>query len=220
MKYPQLNSSLFERNRKKVMKYLQPNSLVVIHANDQMHRNGDQYFPFRQSSDLFYLTGIDQEKTILTLCPNHPNKDLREILFIIESNEKIAVWEGHKYTKDEAERTSGIKTIKYISEFNTTFRDLAINTDSIKPYSEHYQKYVKIIQDLTKMVGGIKYKDWKVLDKTNGVSIYVGLDMEYRFEIKNSKTETPIDLTFGKTFRGNKFGKDYLLVASEYRIKY
>ena len=131
MKYPQLNSSLFERNRKKVMKYLQPNSLVVMHSNDQMHRNGDQYFNFRQNSDLFYLTGIDQEKTILTLCPNHPNKDLREILFILESNEKIAIWEGHKYTKEETEKTSGIKTIKYITEFETTFRNLAINADSI-----------------------------------------------------------------------------------------
>ncbi len=131
MKYPQLNNSLFERNRKKVVKFLQPNSLVVVHSNDQMYRNGDQYFPFRQGSDLFYLTGIDQEKTILTLCPNHPNKELREILFIIESNEKIAVWEGHKYTKEEAEKTSGIKNIKYLSEFESTFRELAIKAEAM-----------------------------------------------------------------------------------------
>lgn len=131
MKYPRLNSLLFERNRKKVLKFLQPNSLVVIHSNDQMFRNGDQYFPFRQSSDLFYLTGIDQEKTILTLCPNHPNKDYREILFILESNEKIAVWEGHKYTKEEAFETSGIKTIKYITDFESIFRELAIKAESI-----------------------------------------------------------------------------------------
>lgn len=131
MKYPQLNSTLFERNRKKVIKFLQPNSLVVVHSNDQMFRNGDQYFPFRQSSDLFYLTGIDQEKTILTLCPNHPNKDYREILFILESNEKIAVWEGHKYTKAEAYETSGIKTIKFISQFESIFRELAIKAESI-----------------------------------------------------------------------------------------
>lgn len=131
MKYPLLNSSLFERNRKKVIKFLQSNSLAVIHSNDQMPRNGDQYFPFRQNSDLFYLTGIDQEKTILTLCPNHPNKDLREILFIIESNEKIAVWEGHKFTKKEAIQISGIKTIKYISEFESTFRELAIKAENI-----------------------------------------------------------------------------------------
>ena len=85
MKYSQLNNSLFEKNRKKVIKYLQLNSLAVIHSNDQMPRNGDQYFSFRQNSDLFYLTGIDQEKTILTLCPNHPNKRLREILFICNS---------------------------------------------------------------------------------------------------------------------------------------
>ncbi|MBI9055892.1 MAG: aminopeptidase P N-terminal domain-containing protein [Bacteroidales bacterium] len=131
MKYPQLNSSLFERNRKKLLKCLIANSVAVIHSNDQMPRNGDQYFSFRQNSDLLYLTGIDQEKTILTLCPNHPNKDLREILFIIESNEQIAVWEGHKYSQEEAIKTSGIKTIKYISEFEATFRELAINAENI-----------------------------------------------------------------------------------------
>lgn len=131
MKYPQLESTLFEKNRKKLIKLLQSNSLAVIHSNDQMPRNGDQYHTFRQNSDLFYLTGIDQEKTILTLCPNHPNKDLREILFIIKSNEQIAVWEGHKYTKEEAFNTSGIKTIKYISEFDSTFRELAIKAESM-----------------------------------------------------------------------------------------
>ncbi|OFX83574.1 MAG: X-Pro aminopeptidase [Bacteroidetes bacterium GWF2_33_16] len=131
MKYDKLKSSLFERNRKKLIKDIQSNSLAVIHSNDQMPRNGDQYFPFRQNSDLFYLCGIDQEKTILTLCPNHPNKDLREILFIIESNEKIAVWEGHKYTKAEATETSGITNIKYLSEFDTVFRELAIYAENI-----------------------------------------------------------------------------------------
>lgn len=131
MKYPQLSSSLFEKNRKKIIKNLHSNSLAIVHSNDQMPRNGDQYHPFHQNSDLFYLTGIDQEKTILTLCPNHPNKDLREILFIIESNETIAVWEGHKYTKEETIKTSGIKTIKYLNEFESTFRELAINTENI-----------------------------------------------------------------------------------------
>lgn len=131
MKYPQLVNTLFEKNRKKLIKFLQPNSLAVFYSNDQMHRNGDQYFTFRQDSDLFYLTGIDQEKTILTLCPNHPNKDLREILYILESNEKISTWEGHKYSKEEAQLTSGIRTVKYIDEFESTFRELAIKAESV-----------------------------------------------------------------------------------------
>lgn len=131
MKYPQLKSTLFEKNRKKLIKYLQPNSIAIIHSNDQMPRNGDQYFDFKQNSDLFYLSGIDQEKTILTLCPNHPNKALREILFIIESNEQIAVWEGHKYTKEEAMKTSGVETIKYLSEFESTLKELAIRSEGI-----------------------------------------------------------------------------------------
>ncbi|MDX9697169.1 MAG: aminopeptidase P family protein [Bacteroidales bacterium] len=131
MKYEPLKSSLFERNRKKLIKEIQSNSLVIVHSNDQMPRNGDQYFTFRQNSDLFYLCGIDQEKTILTLCPNHPNKELRTILFIIESNEKIAVWEGHKYNKEEAFETSGITNIKYLSEFDSVFRELAICSENI-----------------------------------------------------------------------------------------
>ncbi|OFX21143.1 MAG: X-Pro aminopeptidase [Bacteroidetes bacterium GWA2_31_9b] len=131
MRYDQLKSPLFENNRKKLIKNIHTNSLVVIQSNDQMPRNGDQFFPFRQNSDLFYLCGIDQEKTILTLCPNHPNKDLREILFIIESNEKIAVWEGHKYTKEEAFQTSGITNIKFLNDFESIFRDLAIFAEYI-----------------------------------------------------------------------------------------
>lgn len=126
-----LESTLFVKNRKKLIKLLQPNSIALIHSNDEMPRNGDQYFPFRQNSDLFYLTGIDQEKTILTLCPNHPDKSLREILFIIESNEKIATWEGHKYTIEEAQKASGIETVKFISSFDSVFRELTLKADNI-----------------------------------------------------------------------------------------
>ncbi|MDY6799904.1 MAG: aminopeptidase P N-terminal domain-containing protein [Bacteroidota bacterium] len=131
MKYMPLDSKLFVKNRKKLIKLLQPNSIALIHSNDEMPRNGDQYFPFRQNSDLFYLTGIDQEKTILTLCPNHPDKSLREILFIIESNEKIATWEGHKYTIEETQIVSGIETVKFISSFDSVFRELALKADNI-----------------------------------------------------------------------------------------
>ncbi len=131
MKYQQLDSALFVKNRKKLIKLLQPNSVALLHSNDEMPRNGDQYFPFRQNSDLFYLTGIDQEKTILTLCPNHYDKSLREILFIIESNEKISTWEGHKYTIEEAQKTSGIETVKYINNFESVFRELAIKAENI-----------------------------------------------------------------------------------------
>lgn len=126
-----LDNTLFVKNRKKLIKLLQPNSIALIHSNDEMPRNGDQYFPFRQNSDLFYLTGIDQKKTILTLCPNHPDKSLRDILFIIESNEKIATWEGHKYTIEEAQKASGIETVKFISSFDSVFRELTLKADNI-----------------------------------------------------------------------------------------
>ncbi|MCG8410984.1 MAG: aminopeptidase P N-terminal domain-containing protein [Bacteroidales bacterium] len=131
MKYPQLNSLLFEKNRRKLISEMSKNSIAIVHSNDQMPRNGDQYYPFRQNSDLFYLTGIDQERTILTVCPNHPNPELREILFIIESNEQIATWEGHKYTTEEATKTSGIRTIKYVSDLKSILRELVLGAEYI-----------------------------------------------------------------------------------------
>lgn len=131
MKYSPIKKTFFENNRKKLVKKLKPNSLVVLNSNDEMPRNGDQTFPFRQNSDIFYLSGIDQEKSILTLCPDHPDKKCREILFLVETNEKIAVWYGHKYTKEEAQKTSGIKKIVWLDEFEAIFYDLMINSKNV-----------------------------------------------------------------------------------------
>ena len=84
-------------------------SAAVFFSNDLQPRNGDQYYPYRQQSDFFYLTGIDQEKSILIIAPDMKTKKLREVLFIIKTNEKLATWEGHKYTKQEAKEISGIE---------------------------------------------------------------------------------------------------------------
>jgi len=124
MRYQPIDSGLFIRNRRKLEKTLRPNALVVIHSSDEMPRNGDQCFPFRQSSDLFYLTGLDQEKCILTLSPNHPVEAMREIIFTVKTNDLMVIWYGHKYTLDEAAGISGVKTIKWLDEFDGVFRDL------------------------------------------------------------------------------------------------
>lgn len=124
MRYQAINPELFICNRNKLEKMLKPGALAIIQSNDEMPRNGDQCFPFRQHSDMFYLTGLDQEKTILTLFPNHPVAALREIAFIVKTNDHMVTWYGHKYSLEQAAEVSGIKTIKWLDEFEDVCRDL------------------------------------------------------------------------------------------------
>jgi Xaa-Pro aminopeptidase len=131
MKYLPIDSKLFIENRKKFVSKMKPNSMAIFNSNDEMPRNGDQNFLFRQNSDLFYLCGIDQEKTILILYPDCPVPKYREMLFCVETNEIIAVWYGHKYTKEEATATSGIQTVIWLSQFETILHELMVNCSSV-----------------------------------------------------------------------------------------
>ncbi|KEO74370.1 aminopeptidase P family protein [Anditalea andensis] len=131
MRYTPLNKSLYIKNRQKLVSKLKPNSVAIFNANDIMPTNADGTMRFRQNNDLFYLTGIDQEETILVLCPDFPNEDMREILFIRETNEHIAIWEGHKYTKDEAYEASGIQNIQWVENFNGVINTLAALQENI-----------------------------------------------------------------------------------------
>jgi Xaa-Pro aminopeptidase len=124
MRYQTINPRLFEKNRERLEKKLKPNALAVIHSNDEMPRNGDQCFPFRQNSDMFYLTGLDQEKCVLTLFPNHPVESLREIVFTVKTSDHMVTWYGHKYTLEQVSVVSGVKTVKWLDDFDATFRDL------------------------------------------------------------------------------------------------
>lgn len=116
-KYTPLSPDLFKENRSRFIKELPNKAVAIFHSADQFPRNGDLYHTFRQNSDFYYLTGIDQEKSILVLFPNAPLPQYREALFIIESNEHIAIWEGHKYTIEEAKEASGIKNVYYVESF-------------------------------------------------------------------------------------------------------
>jgi Xaa-Pro aminopeptidase len=131
MRYSKIKSDLFARNRKKLIKRLAANSVVIVNSNDEMPRNGDQYFPFRQNSNLFYLTGIVQEKTSLVLYPDNKNKELREMLFIRKSSSKLEIWEGRKLTPDEAREISGIETIRWEAEFNSVLSELMTVADNV-----------------------------------------------------------------------------------------
>ncbi len=141
MRYKSVSKELFIRNRKKLIRKMLPESVVVINSNDNMPRNGDQFYPYRQNSDLYYLTGIDQEKTILVLYPDCPVKKLREILFILESNEQIETWYGHKLTKEEASRISGIEYVQYLSGFESVIDELMSYTTNVYLNSNEYPKF-------------------------------------------------------------------------------
>lgn len=125
VKYDAIDNKLFIFNRYKFIQELKPNSLAIFHSNDEMPRNGDCFFPFRQNSDTFYLSGIDQERTILLIYPECPNPNYKEVLFVRKTNENIKIWEGHKYTKDEATQTSGIQSVFWLDDFESIFTMLS-----------------------------------------------------------------------------------------------
>lgn len=117
MKYQLSDFKLFSQNRLNFNSKLKNYSLAIINSSDEFPRSGDQIYPFKQNPDLFYLSGIDQEQTILLLFPDCPNPLYKEVLFLRQTNEHIAIWEGHKYTFEEARKISGIQNIYWIDEF-------------------------------------------------------------------------------------------------------
>src|SRR6187551_4058224 len=124
MRYKSISKELFVSNRKRLLKEIKSNSVVVANSNDIMPTNSDGTMRFRQNSDLFYLTGVDQEETILVLCPDFPDKKYREVLFLRETSDMIATWEGHKLTKEEARKATGVQTIMWLSEFPKLFNTM------------------------------------------------------------------------------------------------
>lgn len=145
MRYLPIPNELFIENRKNFTNNLAPESIAVFQSNDIMPTNADGTMAFRQNSDLFYLTGIDQEETILLICPDARNKKMREVLFIKETNEHIATWEGHKLSKEEAEQISGIHTIYWTSEFEHVFTLLAFESENIYlNTNEHTRAVVEV----------------------------------------------------------------------------
>jgi Xaa-Pro aminopeptidase len=147
MRYLPVDSSLFVSNRKRLVRELESNSLAVFNSNDIMPTNADGTMPFRQNSDLFYLTGINQEESVLLVCPQFPQPHLREILFIREPNELLEKWEGHKLSKAEATAVSGIKTVMWLSDFHKTFHHLMVMGGVNRVYlntNEHYRSEVLV----------------------------------------------------------------------------
>jgi Xaa-Pro aminopeptidase len=131
MKYHAIPSSLFIKNRQKFMQRMKDNSIAVFNSNDIYPISADGTMPFQQHRDIFYLSGVDQEESILVLFPSAKDVKHREVLFLRETNETIAIWEGEKLTKDAAFTVSGIKTVYWLSQFETIFNNLMAEAECI-----------------------------------------------------------------------------------------
>jgi len=155
MKYLPVNEHLFTNNRKNFVSRIKPASIAIFNSNDEFPRSGDQSFVFKQNADFFYLTGIDQEQSILILFPDCPNSLYKEVLFLRQTNEHIAVWEGHKYTKEEARKTSGIEAIYWLNEFDAILHSIINYADNV---------YINTNEN-DRFAFSVPYRDLRVLDE-------------------------------------------------------
>jgi Xaa-Pro aminopeptidase len=131
MKYLPINSELFIFNRERFIKHMQPNSLAIFNSNDIYPLSADGTIPFQQHRDIFHLSGVDQEESILVIFPDAKDEKDREILFLTETNDLIAVWHGAKLTKEQAFEVSGIKTVYWLDEFEAVMKRLMSQADTV-----------------------------------------------------------------------------------------
>lgn len=131
MRYEPISPQFFVRNRENLRGLLKPDSMVILHANDIYPTNADGTMPFKQNSDLYYLTGVDQEETTLILMPDAVDPKEREILFLKETSEQIAIWEGEKLTKEQARAATGVERIEWSQAFEGFLHRMAPQVDHI-----------------------------------------------------------------------------------------
>ncbi len=144
MKYHQIDSNLFIKNRKNFVAQMKPNSIAVFNSNDVYPISADSTMPFEQHRDIFYLSGVDQEESILLLFPDAPKEKHREILFLKETSELIAIWEGEKLTKERAFEVSGIKTVYWLQDLEKVFFEIMTQCDTVYVNTnEHYRSNVE-----------------------------------------------------------------------------
>ena len=155
MKYQHISKKLFEHNRAQFTTQMKTKSLAVFCSNDKMPTNADGTMPFKQNSDLFWLSGVDQEESKLILFPECSNPNHREILFLKETSELIAIWEGEKLSKEKAFEKSGVKTVYWNNEFQDVFESLIQEAKSIYLNSNEHARSSSKVQTQTD-----RFNDW------------------------------------------------------------
>ena len=146
MRYIPAGKELYMQNRKNFSKRINSSSIAIFNSNDTSPTSADGTLPFIQQTDIFYLSGIDQEESILLIFPDAHENHNREILFIKETNEEISIWEGHKYTKDEAREISGIQSIFWVSQFDEIFNSLVFQAEFIYLNSNEHLRAKNVVE--------------------------------------------------------------------------
>lgn len=118
MKHLPIDAQLFINNRKRFTSQLKPNSIAIFNSNDEVPANGDALYSFRQNSDLYWLTGIEQEDTMLVLFPGNPDPKYREVLVLVRPNDTLEKWIGKRLRKEEATALNGIQTIVWLDSLD------------------------------------------------------------------------------------------------------
>ena len=164
MKYDKINSELFVKNRNNFMSRMSEKGIAFFNSNDIYPVSADSTLPFEQHRDIFYLSGVDQEESVLMLCPGASNPKHREVLFLKETDDHIAVWEGPKLNKQQAYETSGIKTVYWLDEMEKVIDEVVKECDDI--YYNHNEHYRAKIEMETREERFNKWLENKFPDKT------------------------------------------------------
>jgi Xaa-Pro aminopeptidase len=146
MRHKPIDPKLFVENRRRLTELLLPNSVAVVNANDVLPANADATLMMQPNSDLFYLTGVEQEESVLLLAPGAADEKLREVLFLREPNEHLKTWEGHKLSKDQATAVSGVKTVKWLSEWRGVFHGAMCDAEHVYLNSNEHKRAVVEVQ--------------------------------------------------------------------------
>jgi Xaa-Pro aminopeptidase len=189
MKYDRIDSNLYIANRKKFTERMAANTLAVFNSNDIFPISADSTMPFQQHRDILYLTGVDQEESILVLFPNASNPAHREVLFLKETSDLIAVWEGEKLTKETAFLTSGIKTVYWLQQFSTIFKQMMAEAHGIYlNTNEHLRANTEVETREDRFIKQVKqdypahqvYKSAPIMHKIRSIKEAVELELMQR----------------------------------------
>ncbi|MDG2209609.1 MAG: aminopeptidase P family protein [Flavobacteriales bacterium] len=149
MRYQKLPSALYQRNRAAFMKAMKPRSISVFFSSDIYPTSADGTLPFKQATDMFWLTGVDQEETVLLLFPDAHIPADREILFTLETNEELAIWEGAKLDKGQAKEQTGIGQIQWVSAFQKTLQRLMAEADGLYLNDNPHTRASRVVETRT-----------------------------------------------------------------------
>lgn len=186
MKYDLISNRLFIDNRQRFMDQMRPKSIAVFNSNDIYPVGADSTLNFEQHRDIFYLSGIDQEESILVLFPDALNQNHREVLFVRETNAHIAVWEGPKLSKAMAKEVSGVQTIYWLSDFQRVFADMMSEAETVYlNTNEHYRQAVDTQTREDRFINEVKSKypahqtakSFPILNELRGVKDQIEIEL-------------------------------------------